>query len=170
MILSDQTIIERLTNGDLIIEPVNINKIQPCSIDLHLAASLKNIHGYEYSLDLNDSYILNPQEFILGSTIEHVEIPHDLVGIVDGKSSIGRLGILIHITAGYIDSGFKGNITLEIYNVSNKPFQLKKDMSICQLILETLTTPVNRPYGHPELNNHYQNSKGTITFTERLKS
>ena len=162
MILSDQTILEKLEAGDLIIKPCDINDVQPCSVDLHLGPSLKNIHGYEYRLDSNDSYILEPQEFILASTKEYVEIPNDLVGIVDGKSSLGRLGIMVHVTAGYIDSGFHGNITLEIYNVSSEQFILKKDMSICQLILETLTTPCKRPYGSDGLNNHYQNSKGTI--------
>lgn len=159
-ILSDQTIIERLEK-DLIIKPINLIDIQPCSVDLHLGRELKNLDDLTHDLKYCN-YTLQPGEFILGSTLEHIEIPENLVGIVEGKSSIGRLGITIHITAGYIDSGFKGNITLEIANLSNKSFTLHYNMSICQLILETLTTPVKRPYGHPSLKNKYQNSKGTI--------
>lgn len=161
-ILSDQTIIERLEK-DLVIKPINLNDIQPCSIDLHLNRELKNLDGLTHDLKYC-GYTLSPGEFILASTLEHVEIPEDLVGIVEGKSSIGRLGITAHITAGYIDAGFKGNITLEIANLSNKTFTLHYNMSICQLVLETLTTPVKRPYGSDGLNSHYtgQYSKGTI--------
>ena len=163
MILSDKTILERIQlKKDLIIKPLNFNDIQPCSIDLHLASSLKTIQGKEYNLKPCSCLILEPGDFILGSTKEYVEIPHDLVGIVDGKSSIGRLGITAHVTAGYIDAGFKGNITLEIANLSDEPFRLQKDMAICQIVFQTLTTPVNRPYGSAGLNSHYQESKGTI--------
>ena len=164
-ILSDYTIRERLEE-DLVIHPINDQDIQPCSVDLHLSESLKFLNGREYNLKkaYMMKYKLMPGEFILGSTIEHIEIPDDLVGIVEGKSSIGRLGITAHVTAGYIDAGFKGNITLEIANLSDRPFILDYNMSICQIIFQTLTTPVQRPYGHPELNNHYtgNHSKGTI--------
>lgn len=165
-ILSDRTIIERLEEN-LVIQPINKNDIQPCSVDLHLGQELKNLDGLTHDLKYCD-YTLSPGEFILASTLEHVEIPTDLVGIVEGKSSIGRLGITAHITAGYIDAGFKGNITLEIANLSNKSFKLYYNMDICQLVLETLTTPVQRPYGTNELNNKYQNSKGTILSRRKI--
>jgi len=164
-ILSDRTIRERLEE-DLVIYPINDQDIQPCSVDLHLSEILKNLYGSEYNLrkSYTGNYKLMPGEFLLGSTIEHVEIPDDLVGIVEGKSSIGRLGVTAHVTAGYIDAGFKGNITLEIANLSNKPFILEYNMSICQIVFQTLTTPVQRPYGTPGLNSHYtgEHSKGTI--------
>lgn len=161
-ILSDKTIIERLQRNDLMIHPCRLSDIQPCSIDLHLSQDLKTINGETYQLGPQSYLELEPHEFILGSTVEYVEIPNDLVGIVEGKSSLGRKGITAHVTAGYIDSGFKGNITLEIANLSSQPFKLYKDMPICQIVFETLTTPCLRPYGHEELNNHYQNSQGTI--------
>ena len=159
-ILSDRTIIERLEEN-LVIQPINKNDIQPCSIDLHLGSELKNLDGITHNLRYCD-YTLSPGEFILASTIEHVEIPDDLVAQVDGKSSLGRLGITAHVTAGWIDSGFKGNITLEIANLSNKSFKITYNMPICQIIFMTLTTPVQRRYGDPELGSRYQNSKGTI--------
>lgn len=161
-ILSDRTILQRLEE-DLVIYPINTNDIQPCSVDLHLSEDLKDLHDNTYNLKYCD-YKLGPGEFILASTLEHVEIPDDLVGIVEGKSSIGRLGITAHVTAGYIDAGFKGNITLEIANLSDKPFTLQYNMSICQIIFETLTTPVQRRYGAAGLNSHYTDkySKGTI--------
>lgn len=161
-ILSDKTIKERIRlNKDLIILPLNDCDIQPCSIDLHLGPDLKTIQGKEYNLK-HGRLILEPGEFILGSTYEHVEIPLDLAAQVDGKSSIGRLGIDVHKTAGWIDAGFKGNITLEINNNSNEPFTLTNKMPICQIIFFTLTTPVEHPYGQEILGSHYQNSKGTI--------
>lgn len=162
-ILSDKTILERIRlKKDLIIEPLNTNDIQPCSVDLHLAPELKTIQGHEYTLRPYSYLLLEPGDFILGSTTEYVEIPEDLVANVDGKSSLGRLGITAHVTAGFIDPGFKGNITLEIANLSDEPFRLVKDMAIAQIVFTTLTTPVNRPYGSDGLNSHYQESKGTV--------
>ena len=161
MILSDKTIKEFLQRGELHIEPLDVKDIQPASVDLHLNGDLKKMSGEAVLLD-DGVYELKPQEFILGSTNEFVGIPNNLVGIVDGRSSIGRLGILVHITAGYIDPGFRGNITLEIYNVSSHSFYLEKDMSICQLILQTLTSECEHPYGSGELGSKYQDSKGTI--------
>ena len=159
-ILSDRTILKRLEEN-LTINPINKEDIQPCSVDLHLGQQLINLNETKYDLKYCD-YILQPGEFILGSTLEHIEIPDDLVAQVDGKSSLGRLGITAHVTAGWIDAGFKGNITLEIANLSQKPFQLTYNMPICQIIFMTLTTPVQRVYGDPELGSKYQNSKGTI--------
>ncbi|MBQ6219976.1 MAG: dCTP deaminase [Methanobrevibacter sp.] len=158
-VLSDYSIKERI--DELFNSPISLNSIQPCSVDLHLREDLINLDGEEFNLDAGD-YILQPDEFILGSTSEYVTIPNDLVAQVDGKSSIGRLGVMIHVTAGYIDAGFNGNITLEIKNISNKPFTLKKGMSICQIIFFELTTEVTRTYGDESLGSHYQNSIGTI--------
>ena len=87
-------------------------------------------------------------------------MPHDLCGHIDGKSSIGRLGVFVHVSSGFIDSGFTGNVTLEIFNCSDKEFELYHGMSICQIVFETLTSPVAKPYGTRD--NHYQNSEGTV--------
>ena len=99
---------------------------------------------------------------VAGSFIKHVHIPNNLSAFVDGKSSLGRLGIAVHITAGFIDSGFTGNITLEIKNNSDKQFKLSKNMLIGQIIFFELKDECMRPYGSAGLNNHYQNSEGTI--------
>lgn len=161
MILSDKTIKAYIENGLLKISPLKLEDVQPASVDLHLSRQLKSINGDEILIG-DEGYVLKPNEFILGSTEEYVEVPDSLVGIVDGRSSIGRLGILVHITAGYIDPGFRGNITLEIYNVSSESFPLVSGMSICQLILQTLTTKCENPYGSERLGSKYQDSRGTI--------
>ena len=136
--------------------------IQPASVDLHLDKTLKTMDGELKNLKLG-GYELQPGEFILGSTEEYVTMPRDLVAQVDGKSSLGRLGIAIHITAGFVDPCFKGNVTLEIKNVSDKPFTLKYGMPIAQIVFFTLTSPVERGYGEDGLNSHYQNSEGVIS-------
>ena len=161
-ILSDRDIWKYLDSGELVVNPCNDIDVQPASIDLHLDDDLKSITGSVIPFDDEDCYVLKPQEFILGCTSEYVEIPDNLSGRVEGRSSIGRLGITAHITAGYIDPGFKGQITLEINNVSDKDFILKKNMNICQIVFETLTSPCIRPYGSEDLGSKYQDSEGTI--------
>ena len=161
-ILADKDIKKYLNKGKIEINPINIKSIQPASVDLHLNWDLKDIDGNIYDINKKE-YILTPNEFILGSTLEEVKIPNDLVGIIEGRSSVGRLGITAHITAGYIDPGFNGRITLEITNVSTKPFILKKGMSICQIVFQELSCECENPYGSDGLNSKYQNSKGTVT-------
>lgn len=158
MILSDAHLKQLIIDNNIhIVNPINLEDIQPNSIDLHLADELKTIRGK--SIDIGqDSYKLKPMEFLLGSTMEKVNVPLDLVAHIDGKSSIGRLGVFIHISSGFIDSGFRGNVTLEIFNASDREFELSEGMSICQIIFETLTTPVETPY-----DGHYQDSEGTVT-------
>lgn len=158
MILSDRSIKDLVLNHKLnIINPFNLLDLQPNSYDMHLDNQLMDLHGKRINIK-EQSYKLKPNEFILGSTLERVNIPLDLVGHVDGKSSIGRLGVFIHVSSGFIDSGFRGNITLEIYNASDKEFELEYGMPICQLVLETLTTPVETPY-----DGHYQDSDGVVS-------
>ena len=101
-------------------------------------------------------FMLHPGEFVLGSTLEHIELPNDLVSRVEGKSSLGRLGLLIHSTAGYVDPGFKGHLTLELSNVSNLPITLYYGMKIGQLSYVRLSTDAEFPYGSPELGSKYQ--------------
>lgn len=166
----------------VIIDPLDETQIQPASIDLKLAPEFrrydfKAIRSYSEALKLNsdfiidldnkgetttqliedEKYILEPDEFILGSTIERVEIPDNLCARVEGKSSLGRLGLLIHATAGYIDPGFKGKITLEIKNLNNRPIILRAGKPVCQLSLTELSSPAEFPYGHTNLNSKYQN-------------
>ena len=159
MILSDRDIDHIIKSGQaFLVNPYNEEMLQPNSVDMTLGDELKTIRGK--SIDLSqDTYKLKPQEFILGSTSEKVYLPHDLCGHIDGKSSIGRLGVFIE-NSGFVDSGFNGNITLEIYNASDRDFELYHGMSICQIIFETLSSPVMKPYG--ERGNHYQNSEGTV--------
>jgi len=159
MILSDRDIDQIIKSGKaFLVNPYNEELLQPNSIDLTLGWELKTLHGK--SIDLRcGSYKLKPKEFILGSTFEKVHLPYDLCGHIDGKSSIGRLGVFIE-NSGFVDSGFTGNITLEIYNASDKEFELYNGMEICQILFQTLTSPVQKPYGTRD--NHYQNSDGTV--------
>ena len=160
MMLSDRNILELQGETDLIY-PFYYDQLQPCSYDLRLGCDLKTIRGK--TINLNDGdYTLKPNEFILGSTFERISIPNNISAFVDGKSSLGRLGIAVHITAGFIDAGFEGNVTLEIKNNSDKQFRLSKNMLIGQIIFFELKDECMRPYGDKRLNNHYQNSKGTI--------
>jgi len=159
MILSDYSIFEVLKFNELRIIPFPKDKdIQPCSIDFHLGGELKTIDGKTIDI-LHDTYNIKPKEFLLGCTLEYIEMPKHLCGQVDGKSSIGRLGIFIE-NAGFIDPNFRGNITLEIYNASDKEFELGSGMSICQLVLFALTSEPSRVYG--EVGNHYQDSEGAV--------
>ena len=162
MILSDRSLKELIINHGLhIVNPINEEDIQPNSIDLHLGDKLRTLDGKTIDLEYDD-YKLKPNEFLLGSTMEKINVPLDLVAHIDGKSSIGRLGVFIHVSSGFVDSGFVGNITLEIYNASNKAFRLVDGMSICQIVFETLTTPVENGYGSAGLGSHYQNSEGVV--------
>ena len=159
MILSDGDIDHIIKSGKaFLVNPYNEEMLQPNSVDLTLGWELKTLNGK--SIDLRcSSYKLKPKEFLLGSTFEKISMPHDLCGHIDGKSSIGRLGVFIE-NSGFVDSGFTGNITLEIYNASDKEFELYNGMCICQVIFQTLTSPVSIPYGRRD--NHYQHSEGTV--------
>ena len=170
MILSDQTITKKIQNQEIIIKPLPDNDaIQPASIDLRLGNEyLSPIHQQE-TIDIKnnepkyqqlngDAILLPAGEFILATTKDWIEIPSDLIARVEGRSSIGRLGIAIHITAGFIDAGFKGQITLEIKNQSHNNIILYENMRICQIVFEEMDKPAKRPYG--TCNNKYQNQKG----------
>lgn len=133
------------------------NRVQPASVDLSLDNVVKTIDGEVFYLDAKSMYVLQPGEFILGSTVEYVNIPHDLVARVEGRSSVGRLGVMVHVTAGYIDPGFMGNITLELFNCSDKPFQLNFGDCLCQIVFETLSNPCLNSY-----DGKYQGDVGTV--------
>ena len=181
MILSDVSIWDAVQNGELLISPLPQGPIQPCSIDLRLGHSFKTMRQniaahevidperdngcfYEHTPHLgpNGELYLDPRCFALASTLERITLSSALAGRLEGKSSLGRLGLLVHATAGYIDAGWDGHITLELYNVATAPIILRPGMKIGQLSLICLTTPAARPYGHPDLNSKY---KGQVEAT-----
>lgn len=154
MILSDSAIREELTKGSLVIKPNPLDKaIQPASVDLHLES---NWLGHS----------LDPGEFFLSSTLEWIEIPHYLAARVEGVSSLARNGLLVHATAGFIDPGFRGNITLELKNISSDIISLLPGMRISQICFLKVEGNVLRPYGSEGLGSKYQDSKGTVAPKE----
>jgi len=174
-VLSDKTISEGLSSGRIVIDPPpSHSDIQPASVDLHLAWDLRMYDNgdrpLEYGIDVKTSklypqygyYDLKAGQFLLGSTLERIEVPRDLVASVEGKSSLGRMGLAIHVTAGYIDPGFKGNITLEMKNMNNIKIRLRPGMKIAQIRFFELTTESQRPYGSVGLGSRYQDSIGTV--------
>ncbi len=171
MILSDRSIKESVAAGRIVITPYDESLVQPASIDIRLDGRFRVFRNYKYSCidpkavqnDLtelvevgDEPFIVHPGEFILGNTVERVKLGDDLVGRVEGKSSLGRLGLIIHATAGYIDPGFEGNITLELSNVANLPIRLYPGMKVGQISFFAMSTPADRPYGHPDLGSKYK--------------
>jgi dCTP deaminase len=176
MILSDRTIREQVAAGHIMIEPVDPACVQPSSVDLHLDRHFRVFrnHTMAYidvkqnledltelvSIAEDDAFILHPGEFVLGSTSERVRLPADLVGRLEGKSSLGRLGLLIHSTAGFVDAGWDGQLTLELSNVASLPITLYPGMKIGQISFMQMTTPADSPYGSGELGSKYQGQRG----------
>ena len=175
MILSDHTINEYVSSGRIVVSPLGAGCVQPASIDVRLDKHILVFHNsrrpyIDVRQDISDMtemetaceeqpFMLHPGEFVLGSTLEHVEVPDDLVARLEGKSSLGRIGLLIHSTAGYVDPGWKGQLTLELSNVANLPITLYPGMRIGQLSFSKLTTPADLPYGSPELGSKYQGQR-----------
>lgn len=182
MILSDRDIRERLEKGDLVIETLDDPEmqIQPASVDLRLANDFvvyrlsrmavidprdaETVERYTESVHVkeNDAFILHPGEFVLGSTRERVRIPDDLVARVEGRSSIGRLAVVVHATAGFIDPGFEGRITLELSNLGRVAVKLYPGMRISQVVFHTMSSPAERPYG-PARGSKYFGQEGPVT-------
>ena len=176
MILSDRTIKEQLDAGRIIIEPLAPDCIQPSSVDLHVDRFFRvfrnHTMGYiDVKQDLeeltelvevgeDDVFILHPGEFVLGSTSERVALPDDLVARLEGKSSLGRLGLLIHSTAGFVDAGWDGHLTLELSNVANLPITLYPGMKIGQISFLQMTTAADQPYGSGALGSKYKGQRG----------
>jgi dCTP deaminase len=176
VILSDRTIREELKAGRIVIEPLGDGCIQPSSVDLHLDRyfrvflnhTLGHIDPKEdlenltelVEVPLDGTFVLHPGEFVLGSTRERVGIADDLVARLEGKSSLGRLGLLIHSTAGFVDAGWDGHLTLELSNVLNLPIKLYPGMKIGQISFLRTTTPVDMPYGSQALGSKYQGQRG----------
>ncbi len=179
MILSDQDIQDRIDEGDLVIEPLDNPElqIQPASVDLRLGneflefqrTNIPTIHPNSEQevddyvrktyVDEEDEFILHPGDFVLGTTHESVVIPDDIIAHVEGRSSLGRLAIVVHATAGLCDPGYEGQITLELSNLGAAPVALTPGMRISQLTFTELKSPAERPYGE-ERGSKYQGQKG----------
>jgi dCTP deaminase len=178
-VLSDGTIRRLVEEGRIRIDPWDAGMVQPASVDLRLGPSFRVFHNFRVeSIDLaepptnltehvqvgpDESFVIHPGEFVLGRTEEWVELPDDLVARIEGKSSLGRLGLIVHATAGFVDPGFKGTLTLEITNLTRVPIVLWPGKPIAQLSFMTLDRPAERPYGHPDLGSHYA---GQVDATE----
>lgn len=175
MILSDRSIREEVAAGRIKVDPFEPRHVQPSSIDLRIDNGFRVFRNSrkafidvkEDQADLTElvdvaegePFILHPGEFVLGSTLERVGLPDDLVARLEGKSSLGRLGLVIHSTAGFVDPGFDGHLTLELSNVSTLPITLYPGMKIGQISFQTLTTPADQPYGLKR-GSRYQGQRG----------
>jgi dCTP deaminase len=170
-VLSDGTIRRLVAEGRVLVEPYDDTMVQPASIDLRLGTSFRVFHNHRITaidladpprnltehveVDDDESFVIHPGEFVLGRTQERVELPDDIVARIEGKSSLGRLGLIVHATAGFVDPGFKGTLTLEITNLTRVPIILWPGKPIAQLSFMALDRPAERPYGHPDLGSHY---------------
>ncbi len=178
-VLSDATILRMVAAGRIKIDPWDEGMVQPASVDLRLGGSFRVFSNHRITaIDLRDPpqaltekvvptdgepFVIHPGEFCLGRTLEHVELPDDVVARIEGKSSLGRLGLIVHATAGFCDPGWKGTLTLELNNLTRVPIKLYPGLPIAQLSFMTLDAPAARPYGHAELGSHYQ---GQVEATE----
>lgn len=178
-VLSDGTIRRLVEEGRIKIEPWDPGMVQPASVDLKLGTSFRVFHNHRLpAIDLaqppsgvtehvqigeSQSFVIHPGEFVLGTTVEWVELPDDVVARIEGKSSLGRLGLIVHATAGFVDPGFTGTLTLEITNLTRVPIVLWPGKPIAQLSFMALDRAAERPYGHPDLGSHYH---GQVEATE----
>lgn len=176
MLLSDRDIRAEIAAGRVGCEPFSESMIQPSSVDVRLDKFFRVFENHKYSVidpsleqpDLtrevitegDEPFILHPGEFVLASTYEVITLPDDIAGRLEGKSSLGRLGLLTHSTAGFIDPGFSGHITLELSNVANLPVKLFPGMKIGQLCLIKLSSPAEHPYGSEKYGSRYQGQRG----------
>jgi dCTP deaminase len=172
VVLSDRDIRAEIEAGRIVIDPFVPEAVQPSSVDLHLDNRFRVFRNSRYPyIDVreeqpeltelveiggDDPFILHPGEFVLGSTLERVQLPDDVVARLDGKSSLGRLGLLIHSTAGFVDPGWDGNLTLELSNVANLPITLYDGMRIGQISFQRMSSPVEVAYGDSRLGSRYR--------------
>jgi dCTP deaminase len=176
MVLSDRTIRRLLGEGRIGIEPYEEELLQPSSVDVRVDKLFRVFRNSRYpfidvkqemeeltelvEVEPDEAFILHPGEFVLGSTLERITLPDDLVARLEGKSSLGRLGLLIHSTAGFIDPGWDGHVTLELSNVANLPITIYYGMKIGQLSFVQLSEPAEHPYGTGDLGSKYQGQVG----------
>ena len=176
MLLSDRDIRAEIAANRVGVEPFEEAMIQPSSVDVRLDKFFRVFENHKYSVidpsteqaeltrevisEGDEPFILHPGEFVLASTYEVITLPDDIAGRLEGKSSLGRLGLLTHSTAGFIDPGFSGHITLELSNVANLPVKLFPGMKIGQLCLIRLSSPAEHPYGSEKYGSRYQGQRG----------
>ena len=176
MVLSDRTIAARIAEGRIRIDPYDDALLQPSSVDVRVDDTFRVFHNARYpyidvkqqqealtelvEISGDEPFILHPGEFVLGATLERITLPDDLVARLEGKSSLGRLGLLIHSTAGFIDPGFDGHVTLELSNVANLPITIYRGMKIGQISFMQMTEPASAPYGSSQLGSKYQGQRG----------
>jgi dCTP deaminase len=174
-VLSDGTILELVEEGRIRLDPWDPEMVQPASVDLRLGDSFRVFHNHRASaIDLrqppsnlteevvvpfDEPFVIHPGEFCLGRTLEWVELPDDIVARIEGKSSLGRLGLIVHATAGFCDPGWKGTLTLELNNLTRVPIRLYPSLPIAQLSFMALDRPALRPYGSAGLGSHYQGQR-----------
>ena len=176
MLLSDRDIKDELARERIRLEPYEPEMIQPSSIDVRLDRYFRLFDNHKYPFidpsadqpelthlieaDPNEAFILHPGEFVLGSTFEQITLPDDVAARLEGKSSLGRLGLLTHSTAGFVDPGFSGHVTLELSNVATLPIKLWPGMQIGQMCFFRLSSPAENPYGSGPYGNRYQGQRG----------
>lgn len=176
MLLSDRDILAQIDAGRVGLDPYEKNMIQPSSIDVRLDKFFRVFDNHKYphidpavdqpeltreiEVGPDEAFVLHPGEFVLGSTFEYVTLPDDIAARLEGKSSLGRLGLMTHSTAGFIDPGFQGHITLELANVATLPIKLYPGMKIGQMCFFQLSSPAEHPYGSATYGSHYQGQRG----------
>ncbi len=176
MLLSDRDIRTQIEAGRIGLEPLNMELIQPSSMDVRLDRFFRLFDNHKYpfidpreqqddltrfvEVDKDETFILHPGEFVLGSTFEFVTLPNDIAARLEGKSSLGRLGLLTHSTAGFVDPGFQGHVTLELSNTATLPIKLWPGMKIGQLCFFQLSSESENPYGSSKYGSRYQGQRG----------
>lgn len=176
MVLSDHDIKDQIAQGRIKIEPLDIKDVQPASVDVRLGNSFRIFRNSKYAyidptidqpelteeiiVEEGGTFVLHPGQFVLGTTLERIAVPDDILGKLEGKSTLGRSGLMIHSTAGYVDPGWDGEITLELSNVATLSIVLHPGMRIGQMSFERMTSAADRPYGSDGLGSHYQGQEG----------
>lgn len=176
MLLSDGDIRKELDSGRVVLDPLDLDMVQPSSVDVRLDRFFRLFDNHKYQhidpavdqpdltrlveVESEESFVLHPGEFVLGATFEVVTLPNDVAARLEGKSSLGRLGLLTHSTAGFIDPGFSGHVTLELSNAATLPITLWPGMKIGQLCFFRLSSPAEHPYGSEKYGSRYQGQRG----------
>lgn len=184
MLLSDRDIRAELASGRIGLDPLDLAMVQPSSVDVRLDRWFRLFDNHKYphidpsvdqpeltrlvEVETDQPFILHPGEFVLGSTYELVTLPDDVAARLEGKSSLGRLGLLTHSTAGFVDPGFSGHVTLELSNVATLPIMLWPGMKIGQLCFIKLSSPAEHPYGSGAYGNRYQGQRGPTASRSHL--
>ena len=184
MLLSDRDIRAELDSGRVQLDPLDRSMVQPASVDVRLDRYFRLFDNHRYAhidpaepqeeltrlveVAPDEPFILHPGEFVLGATYEQVTLPEDIAARLEGKSSLGRLGLLTHSTAGFIDPGFSGHVTLELSNMATLPIKLWPGSKIGQLCFFRLTSPAENPYGSAKYGSRYQGQRGPTASRSHL--